>query len=110
MLIRSLLHLDHARDLLEPLERGWASKADLHLVLVDVFERRNVIDLDQPPCADDCDAVAGVLDLRKDVRGEEDRPSLGAPLSDHAIEFLLVEWVQAAGGFVQDEHAWLMHK
>ncbi len=69
-----------------------------------------MIDLDQPSLADDRHAVAGVLDLRQDVRGEEDGASLGAHLGDHAIEFLLVERVQSAGRFVQDEQAWLMHE
>ena len=79
-------------------------------MLADLFERGNVVDPDQPPFTDDRHAVAGVLDFWQDVRGEEDRPSLGAHLGDHAIEFLLVERVQSAGGFVQDEQAWLMHK
>jgi hypothetical protein len=72
-------------------------------MLVDVLERGNVIDPDQPPFADDRHAVAGVLDLGQDVRGKEDRPAPGAHLGHHGIEFLLIERVQSAGGFIQDE-------
>ena len=69
-----------------------------------------MIDLDQSPFADDSHAIAGMLDLWQNVRGEEDCVSLSAHLGYHFIEFLLVERVESAGWFVQDEQAWLMHE
>src|SRR5260221_6964715 len=69
-----------------------------------------MIDGDQPPLADDGDAVAGLLHLGEDVRGKEDRASPGLDLGYHFIEFLLVEWIETAGWFIQDEQAWLMHE
>src|SRR6266700_2619520 len=68
-LICSLSHSGHARDMVEPVYRGWARKTDLDIVLADLFERRDMTDLDQSPFADDRDAVAGMLDLRQNVRG-----------------------------------------
>src|SRR6266852_4133144 len=99
-LIASLSHSGHTRDMFEPVYRSWASKADLHLMLADVLERGNVIDPDQPPFADDGHAVAGVFYFRQNVRGKEDGPAPGAHLGHHGIEFLMIEWVKSAGGFV----------
>ncbi len=76
VLIYSLRHAGHARDLFEPRYRGRTRKADLDIVLADLFERGNVVDFDQPPFANDRYTVARVLNLWQDVRGEEDRPSL----------------------------------
>src|SRR5579884_457797 len=109
-LIRALSHVGYAYDLLEPGSLGWASKSDLHIVLVDLFKRGHVIDLDQSSLANDGDAVAGALDFRQHVRGEEDGASLSMYLGGHAIEFLLVERVQARGRFVEDKQPWLMHE
>src|SRR5260370_28555984 len=95
VLICAPSHAGYARDLLEPLDRGRASKGDLYIVLADLFKRRHVIDLDQPSLADDRHAVASMLDLGQDVRGEEDGTSLSTHLRDHTTEFLLVEWVQS---------------
>ena len=61
VLIRSLSHAGHAGDIFKPFHRGRASKADLYLVLVEIFERGDMIDLDQLAFADDRDAVAGLL-------------------------------------------------
>src|SRR5215467_955614 len=69
-----------------------------------------MIDLDQPPFADDGDAVAGLLYLGQDMRGEEDCAPLGMDLGYHFIEFLLIERVQPTRWFVQDEQARLMHE
>src|ERR1700730_16418967 len=110
MLVRSLSHSGYTGNIFEPFHRGRTSKADLHTVLADIFERGNVIDLDQPPFADDGDAVAGLLYLRQNVGGEEDGASLSVDLGDHFIEFLLVEWVESAGWFVQDEQARFVHE
>src|SRR5258706_2619244 len=85
VLICTLSHAGYARDLLEPRDLGRASKGDLYIVSVDLFQRRHMIDLDQPSLADDRHAVAGMLDLWQDVRGEEDSPSLSTHLGDHAI-------------------------
>ena len=95
VLIRAPSHVGYTHDVLEPRALGWASKGDLYIVLVDLFKRRHVIDLDQSSLADDRHAVAGMLHLRQDVRGEEDGPTLSAHLGYHTIEFLLVEWVQS---------------
>ena len=73
VLIRALSHVGYARDF-EPVEGGRASKGDLHIVLVNLFERRHMINLDQSSLTDDRHAVAGMLDLWQNVRGEEDRP------------------------------------
>ncbi len=109
-LIGSRRHFDHARDMLEPVYGSRASKADLHVVLADVLERGNMVDPDQPPFANDRHPVAGVLDLGQDVRGQEDGPAISTRLGHHVVEFLLVERVQSAGGFVQDEQARFMHE
>src|SRR6266568_5755941 len=69
-----------------------------------------MVDFDQPSLADDCNAVAGLLYLRQNVRGEEDGASLGVNLGYHFIEFLLIEWVKSAAWFVQDEQARLVHE
>src|SRR5579884_3538625 len=96
--------------MLKPLRGGRPGKADLHVVLVDVFERGDVIDLDQPSLANDRHAVAGVFDFGQDVRGEKDSTSLCAHFSHHFIEFLLVERIQPAGWLVEDEDARLVHE
>ena len=108
--IPSLSHTSHIGDIFEPFHGGRASKADLYIVLVEIFERRDMIDRDQPPFADDGDAVAGLLYFWENVRGEEDRASLSANFGYHFREFLLVEWIEATGRFVQDEQARLVHK
>src|SRR5260370_32608711 len=101
--IGSLCHFAHTRDILNPFYRGRVGETDLHLALADIFEGRNMIDRDQLSLTDDRHAVAGVLDLWQDVRGEEDRAPLGVYLGDHFVEFLLVERIEAAGWLVQDQ-------
>src|SRR5579884_1790281 len=108
--VDSSFRFDDARDMLKPLRGGRPGKADLHIVLVDILERGDVIDLDQPPFANDRHAVAGVFDFGQDVRGEKDSTSLCAHLGHNFIEFLLVERIQPAGWLVEDEDARLVHE
>ena len=56
------------------------------------------------------DAVAGLLHLAQDVRGEEDGAAVLARLRHHAVELVLVERVQAIGWLVQNQQARAMHE
>src|SRR5438876_7526609 len=97
MLISSRHYVDYTHDMFKPFHRGWTRKADFYIVLMNIFECRDMVDFDQVSLADDRDAVAGMLDFRQNVRGEEEGASLGVYLGCHFIKFLLVERVQSTG-------------
>ena len=56
------------------------------------------------------DPIAELLHLGNNVGGEEDGPSIGLRLPDHAFELLLHEGIEAGGGFVQYEKLRLVHE
>ena len=76
---------------------------DRHVAVAPPREVGDVLDGDEPPVADDRDAVAQALDLVEVVRGQEDRRAALALLGDDLVELLLHERVQAARRLVEDE-------
>ena len=44
-----------------------------------------------------------MLDLRQDVRRDEDRGSAGARVAHEPVELLLVQWIETAGGLVEHQ-------
>src|SRR5260370_8017678 len=68
VLICAPSHAGYARDLLEPRALGWATKGDPYIVLVDLFKRRNVIDLDHMPFADTPHAPPSMLTPSTDAQ------------------------------------------
>src|SRR6266851_4300161 len=85
-------------------------EGDRDLVALDVFQFVHAADADDSVVANDRDARAGLLDLAQDVRREEHRAALFASLADHAVELLLVERVEAAGRFFEDQQSRLVHE
>src|SRR6266550_3165461 len=67
-------------------------------------------DADQAAATDDPDVVADVFHLREHVRREEDGRTVLARLRKQVIERLLIERIQAGGGFVEDEQRRSVHE
>ncbi len=74
------------------------------------FQRRQILDDHQTPLPDDPHPVGDPLDLRQDVGGEEDGPSLFLRLLHHPVELLLHQRVEPAGGFVEDQQPRMVHE
>ena len=70
----------------------------------------HVLDDDQPPLADDRDAIGDVLHLGEDVRGEEHRAARRRALAHEAVELLLDEGVETARRLVEDEELRPVHQ
>ncbi len=104
------LHLCHLVQGLERLNWYRVGKRHGNFVVLDVLELGHAADTHQSPLADDGDAVAHLLDLRQDMRGEKDCASIVAHFFDHAVKLLLVERVQAISRLIQDEQARAVHK
>ena len=67
-------------------------------------------DGDDPAVTEDRDLVGGLLDFAEHMRTKEDCLPVGLGLADHGEEFLLDEWVQPAGRFIQHQQLGIMHK
>ncbi len=65
---------------------------------------------DEPAGSHDAHGVGDLLDLAEHVGGEEDGATTGLRLTDHRAELALHEWVEATGGFVQDQELGLVHE
>src|SRR3984893_14349948 len=103
-------HLNHA---VQRLERfGWnrVGERDRHLVALDGLYFGDVPDAHQAPIADDADRRAGFFDFAEDVRRQKDGAPFIARLEDQAIEFLLVEWIEAARRLVENQQTRAMHE
>src|SRR5579859_1870555 len=81
------------------LEAGPGARAVLH------FRDRH-----EATRADDAHPVAYELDLRQDVRGKEYRRATVSRFVQQAVELLLVERVEPAGGLVEDQQVRLVHE
>ena len=67
------------------------------------FEVLDRFDGYEPTVAHDGDAVGDSFDLRKDVRLQEDRSTLGLHLIDHVVELLLHERVEPGARLIENE-------
>ncbi len=74
------------------------------------FQRRQILHDHQAPPANDSHPVGDPLDLRQDMGGEEDGPSLFLRLLHHPVELLLHQRVEPAGRFVEDQQLRMMHE
>ena len=83
-----------ARDGSEVRRRDGAREHQLDGVMGKVPERLGPVHAGEAAVPDDRDAIAGLLDLREDVRGQEHRPALALGLADHLVEDLLDERVE----------------
>src|SRR5207248_4660112 len=110
MPVMQRLNLDHSVERLERLDRNRRGECDRHLVTLDSLHLRDVPNADETPIADDPDGRARFFDFAQDVRREKDGAPLIARLEHHAIEFLLVQWIEAAGRLVEDQQARAMHE
>src|SRR5205814_3744331 len=97
------LHLDHSLERLERLDGNRRGERDRHLVTLDGLHLSYVPEAHETPVADDADGGAGLFDFAQHVRGEKDGAPFMARLEDHAIEFLLVEWVETARRLIEDQ-------
>src|SRR5260370_7675458 len=104
------LYLDHAVQSFERLCGNRVGERDRHLVTLDGLHFGYVPDAHQAPVADDADPGAGLLDFAQHVRRQKDGASFIARLEDQAIEFLLVQWIEAAGWLVENQQAWAVHE
>src|SRR6266550_2758283 len=104
------LDLDDTFELREGVRRNRLCKGDGDLVALDVHQFVDAAHLDEAAFANDAHARARLLDLAQDVRGEKHSPALVARLSHHAGELLLVQRIEAARRFVEDEQAGAMHE
>ena len=84
-------------------ERGRAREHDLDSVRAHAGELVKLPDGGEVPLADDADAIADVLDLRQNVRRDEDRRAPAASVTNKPIELLLMQRVEPARGLVEDE-------
>src|SRR5260370_22022454 len=91
-------------------KRHGAGKFDFHLMDADLVQLTQFRHLDKPAVADDSDPVADVLDLGENVRREEDRRPCVARLTAEVVEGLLVERIEAARRFVEDQEARTLHE
>ncbi len=108
--IGKLLYLLHTGKPLEHL--GWrgVGKGDGNFVALDVLQFGHAADTHQLPFTNNPNAVAGLLYLAQDVRRQKDGAPLIAHFSDHPVELLLVERVQAIGRLIQNQQARAVHK
>src|ERR1700730_2354431 len=83
---------------------------DFHLVDADLVQFAQFQGRDQPAVADDADPVADVLDLGKNVRREEDGRAGLARLPAEVVKLLLIEGIEAAGRFVEDQQPRTEHE
>src|SRR2546430_14870939 len=110
MPVMQRLNLDHPVERLERLNRNRRGECDRHLVTLDGLHLRDVPSADETPVADDPDGRARLFDFAQDVRREKNGAPLIARLEHHAIEFLLVQWIEAAGRLVEDQQSRAMHE
>src|SRR5207302_9764827 len=110
MPVMQRLHIDHPVERLERLNWNRRAEGDRHFVTLDGLYLRHVPDAHETPVADDPDRGARLFDFTQDVRREKDGPPLSARLEDHAIEFLLVQRIEAAGRLVENQQARAMHE
>ena len=81
---------------------GRPGEPHLHRPVASGEERADLLERHEPAVADDRDAVADPLDLREDVRREEDRAALRPQLVEDRVERPLHERVEALGRLVED--------
>src|SRR5690242_17819401 len=104
------LHLVHAVQRLERRDGRGLGEGDGDVVALDVFQLGHAAHAHQPPLADDRHAVAGLLHLGQNMRGEEDGAPIVAHFAHHAVKLLLVERIQAVGWLVQNQQARAVHE
>ena len=68
------------------------------------------LDEHESSLAEQRDAVGDVLDLGKDVRGEQDGAAVGSGLVDERVEGALHQRVEPVGRLVQDEEVGPVHE
>src|SRR5690242_9860443 len=100
----------HARQIGEVAGRDRRGEGKGYLVLAQIAQRGYRIYPDERALTDDADAVADLLDLWQDVRGEEDGAPVGARLHQELVELDLVQRIEAAAGLVEHEQARLVHE
>src|SRR2546427_3173163 len=91
-------------------QRHGPGKFDFHLVDAYLMQFAQFQGLNQPAVADNADPVADVLNLGKNVRREEHRRSSVARLTAQVVELLLVERIETAGRFVEDQQPRAVHE
>src|SRR4029077_3399018 len=105
-----LLDLDDAIEAREDVGSNGLREVNGDLVALDVLQLRDAGEADEPAVADDADARARLLDLAQHVGGQKHGAAFPPRLVDHAVELLLVQRVEAAGGLVEDQHTRLVHE
>jgi hypothetical protein len=79
-------------------------------VVAQIAQRGDAIQTNERAVTDDADALAHLLDLRQDVRGEEDGAPVIAHLEEQLIEFNLVQRIEATARLIEHEQARLVHE